>query len=399
MSELGLEEQFSILFVLPDTFPYRERTFSDADLDAAELDYMHLKATGELLLPLEAAASEPGRVLTAVIPCAAAFYHFPRVATSRADLAGSEQSSPRQCGRYNHIILRDDGTLTSSQPGAIGNLFGSWGQPVRGTRATAASVGYGLSELRVETRKQGVKAFVRGTITLTPTGGYVIDAPKTFNDAGSDLDGVSAVGSTAVVENNGLAWPRVRINVLQHAIVDDLVAMGVVSSAPDALPVLLSEPGTSRDVYNVLVSTSHIKEVEGRVGPSFESRIVQVCSVLFLMIIFIRYFIYFFMSHCAVCMLDHSQRQQAFRGGGRRGAIRPHGALCPRRRRRQWLLQLYADCRMPLCARQASDNLYPVRVPARHLVLVLGVLLVGARRAGREHVASSEFRGWRWQQQ
>lgn len=276
MEELGLEGAFSILFVLPDSFPYRQRALSDQDLDAAELDRMHLKATGELEVSPDRFGEDD--VLTAVVPSAAAFYHFPHVCTTRRDLARSSKVTPAMWNKYNHIILRDSGTLLFSQPGSLGTMFGGWGKVLAPSRTSAGAVHAlgGLSELRVETRQLGVKAFVRGTITLTPTGGYAVEAPKAYNDFnGSELDSASvANGHSAFGE--GAARQRVHINVLLHPIVNDLVAMGVVRSVPGVPPILLSDPGSRANFYNVLVQTNYVSEVEGRVGASYESRIVQV---------------------------------------------------------------------------------------------------------------------------
>lgn len=290
MEELGLEGGFAILFVLPDSFPYRQRSLSDQDLDAAELDRMHLKATGELEVSPDQFGEED--VLTAVVPSAAAFYHHPHMSTTRRDLARSSKVTPAMWNKFNHIILRDSGTLSFSQPGSLGTMFGGWGKVLGPARTSAGAVlaPGGLSELRVETRQLGVKAFVRASITLTPTGGYAVEAPKAYNDFhGSELDSASVVNGHNGPIGEGTARPRVRINVLLHPIVDDLVAMGVVSSVPGVLPILLSDPGSRASFYNVLVQSNYISEVEGRVGASYESRIIQVhCCMLFIPYFFVR---------------------------------------------------------------------------------------------------------------
>lgn len=328
MHELGLEGIFSIYFILPVGFTYKERIMSEIDQDAAELDKAHLKATGELKVTVTESVGEEEEgggelILTAVIPSAAAFYYFPRVTTSHDELIRPHHCQPSHWARFHHVILHDDGTLCAALPGSIGGIFGTWGKSLVAASHAPQHVGRkpttGLSELRVETRKVDAKSsLVRGSITLTPTGGYMIEAPKVFND--HDYDMVSEMDSASVEvvnaisvasqahaqaqahgnehnndhgqrgaphgshggsclgsrDGDGPRRPRVRIQVFVHPIVEDLVTMGVVRVDRGIMPILLSDPDGHSNIYNVLVPTSYIREVEGRVGPSFESRIVQV---------------------------------------------------------------------------------------------------------------------------
>lgn len=292
MEELELEGQFSILFVLPDNFPYQQRQLSDTDVDTAELDRMQLKATGELTVSEHSAED---LLITAIIPSAAWFYFSsPRLATTRKHLAKPDSVVTSTWSRYNHIILKDSGILAVSQ--ANGSLLAGCSKklPDRPVRAMldVTTRQRLLSELRVEAQKEGVKSYVRGSITLTPTGGYAVVAPKVclvLDDLKHTTDGGSSDGITTVeaaIATHALTIapfdgepprPRVRINVLVHPIVDDLVAMGVVRTSPDAPPpILLSPPGSHKDQYDVLVQTNYISEVEGRVGTSYETRVEQV---------------------------------------------------------------------------------------------------------------------------
>ena len=293
MEELELEGQFSILFVLPDNFPYKQRVLSESDMDTIELDRMQLKATGELKVKEETMGEE--LLITAIIPSAAWFYFSsPRVVTYRKHLTKPDSVVTSVWSRYNHIILKDSGILAVSQ--ANNSLLAGCSKkmperPVR-VRLDVSTRQRLLSELRVEEQKQGVKSYVRGSITLTPTGGYAVVAPKVClalddlkhatDGTRSEIDGTSSVGDFDGVGSStrtaaGAARPCVHINVLVHPIVDDLVAMGVVQASPDAPPpVLLSPPGGYKDCYDVLVQTNYISEVQGRVGTSYETRVEQV---------------------------------------------------------------------------------------------------------------------------
>ncbi len=295
MEELELEGQFSILFVLPVDFPYKQRVLSDSDIDTAELDRMQLKATGELKVNEDTLGEEV--LITAIIPSAPWFYFSsPRVATYRKHLTKPDSVVTSVWSRYNHIILKDSGILAVSQ--ANNSLLAGCSKkmperPVR-VKLDVSTRQRLLSELRVEEQKQGVKSYVRGSITLTPTGGYAVVAPKVYlalddlnlrhttDGTHSEFDGASSVAGSEGVRSSartttGTARPLVHINVLVHPIVDDLVAMGVVQASSDAPPpVLLSPPGGHKDCYDVLVQTNYISEVQGRVGTSFETRVEQV---------------------------------------------------------------------------------------------------------------------------
>lgn len=285
---VNLESQFSIFYILPDSYTYKERVLSDTDKDALEMDILTLKAT---MSDDKWATTVSDPLVVAVVPSIAAFFHLRQAHANRNDLTRPGEKLAAQWNKYSHIVMEADGTLTSTSSALIGhkgsafNMFRSPGK----SRSNSLVECVRPSELRVEMRKQGVKVLVRGTISIPVMSGYSIEAPSTVPEfEGSLLDECSGTdledGSQAGEQANPARV--VVINVLHHQVIDDLIAMGVVKgegSEPALLlcdaPVSMTRPnGRACKVYNVAVETGHLKSGEVVGGKVTDMRISQVST-------------------------------------------------------------------------------------------------------------------------
>lgn len=283
---VNLESQFSILYILPaDTYSYKERVQSDSDRDAHEMDIMTLKATTSEK-QWESVGFDP--VVIAVMPSIAAFFHLRQIHANRNDLTRPGEKLVSQWNKYSHIVMDADGTLSSTSSSLIGHrgsAFSMFRSPSK-SRSNSLIEYTRPSELRVETRKQGIKTLVRGTISIPALNGYSIEAPSTVPEfegslvdecSGTDLEEESQPGQSAPSR-------VIVINVLHHQVIDDLIAMGVVRGENGEPPFLLCDGPTSMTrpggrtskVYNVAVQTGHLKSGDVVGGKATDFRVSQV---------------------------------------------------------------------------------------------------------------------------
>jgi hypothetical protein len=267
---LGLESSFSIMYILPDTYPYQERALSPVEQDAAEVDHLSLAAAAAVTGSMKLASSKPEPVVAMVMPSIAAFYEHAQIQTTRSDLDANPKHKPSAWKAFEHIQLSVDRVL--SPPRKRTQKTAAETATAQEPSAQAAIAAMRMPELNVCTRHKGNDVLIRGVLHLPVLGGYVIEAPTMFHPT---TPGVLSSSAHSIV----------RIYVLQHPVVDDLCAMGVVPPTESGgAPVLFCDmagthtgpDGSINVTYHLAVESSYISEVAGTVGKAFDARIARV---------------------------------------------------------------------------------------------------------------------------
>ena len=286
--------------------------------NTTEADHLAVAATTTTTTPT-GSASQPSSVkslqdvvvVAIAMPSLPAFFYYPHIHTTRKDLQPTTVHPPSQWKKFNRIQVDRDGILVPAEERFPSHHHHGVSERRLQHMIQAAER---IPELNVTPYRVGKVMHVRGVLHLPVLDGYVVEAPtmccalhkpttSSLTNTQSTDEGDSSTSHIA---------PTVRINLLTHAVVDDLMAMGVVSSGAEDDPPIIICPqpathtrldGSSCVTYHVAVQSQYIREVADIVGETCEFRVRKVIFIIYtpeysFIVVFYHYIIYLFLFLC-----------------------------------------------------------------------------------------------------